>query len=204
MTDLSSPGVRPLLAGLDLREDLLVGEPFERGCDRRLSLALLDQIVEVFDVLKVMLPDLVDRLGDGLVPIGERDDAHRLREVGVARRADQQPVRLVARLVDARPEPGLPAVAMPEGVHLGLGRLDHRPLGLAFAAHPDLGQVAAGPPFVDPERRGGRSVVPLVDEVVPVDVADMALAAGPDEADRDDRLGLLVVVENLPFVSDDR
>jgi hypothetical protein len=150
LTDLSSPGGRPLLAGLDFREEVFVGESLQRGCHRRLTLTLLGQVVEVFDVLEVVLPDLIDRLGHGLIPIGERDDAHRLGEVGITCRADQHPVCLVARLEDARSEPGLPAIAAAEGVHIGLGRFDDRAFRLAFAADPHLGQVAAGPAFVDP------------------------------------------------------
>ena len=98
--------------------------------------------------------------------------------------------------MDARAEPGLPAVAATEGVHVGLGRLDHRAFGLALAAHPHLGQVTAGPALVDPEVASapGR---PLVHEVIPVDVADMPLAAGAHETDWHDRLRLLVVVDEL-------
>ena len=80
-------------------------------------------------------------------------------------------------------------------------RLRHAALGLAaFAANPDLGQVAAGPPLVDPQLAPlGRAVtLAAVDEIVPVDVPDMAVAAGPHEADRDDRPLLLVPVEELP------
>jgi hypothetical protein len=193
---LVEPRSLPLLPGLDFREDIFVGESLQSGCHGGLTLTLLGKIIEVIDVLEVMLPYLIDRLGHDLIPIRERYDAHRLWEIGVARRANQHAVRLVTRLKDARPEPGLPAVATAKGMHLGLGRLDHLTLGLALATNPYLGKVAACPAFVDPEvaSAGRRS---LMDEVIPVDIPDMPFTAGPHEADRDDRLRFLVVVDEL-------
>src|SRR5262249_57861881 len=38
-----------------------------------------------------------------------------------------------------------------------------------------------------------------VDETIPVDVADVALAASADEADRNDRALALVVIDELPL-----
>src|SRR5208337_3323878 len=71
------------LSRLDFRKDLLIGEPFQCRLHRGFPLPLLDQLVKVLDELQVMLPDLVDSLRNGLVLVGERDHAHRLREVRV-------------------------------------------------------------------------------------------------------------------------
>src|SRR5271165_6324026 len=142
-----------------------------------------------------MLPHLVDSLRDGLVLVGERDHAHRLREVGVARRADEQPVGVTARLLHERTEPEARTIAVPQGIRWQLDRVDDRALGLAaLAPDPDLGEISASPSFVDPKgTTAGRSSA--MGEGVPVDVADVALLACPDETDRHDGLRFLLLVD---------
>src|SRR5271157_3491614 len=144
-----------------------------------------------------MLPHLVDSLRNGLVLVGERDHAHRLREVGVARRADEQPVGVAARLLHERTEPEPRTIAMPEGICWQLDRVDDRALGFAaLAPDPDLGEISAGPSFIDPEgTTAGRSST--VGKGVPVDVADVALLACPHETDRHNGLRFLVPVDEL-------
>src|SRR5208283_3054930 len=152
-------GARGLTAfsRLDLRKDLLIGEPFERRFYRGFPLSFLDQFVKVLDELQVMLPHLVDSLRNGLVLVGERDHAHRLREVRVARGADEQAVGVAARLLHEGTEPESRTIAMPEGIRWQLDRVDDRALGLAaLAPDPDLGEISASPSFVDP---GGRRPV---------------------------------------------
>ena len=198
---LVEPLRRPLLAGLDLREDLFVGESLQGGLPRAASLALLRQVVEVFDVLEVVLPDLIDRLLHGLVPVGERDDAHDLREVGVAGRADQQPVRLVARLVDARARA---RVASRRSARARACRTWSRRSSAARPCTRSAPRLRTGRRWSRARRsRAARRQLPAaaVDEVVPVDVADMPVAAGPHEPDRDDRLCFLVVVDELALRS---
>lgn len=140
-----------LLAGLDLAKDVGVGQVPQGVGHGRLALALPGQFFDVLEVLQVVLPNLVDGLGDDCVAVGQGDRAHGLGEVGVAGGADQESIRLVARLLHAWSEPGLPAVASAEGVDLGRGRVVSLSLGLACAADPHFGEVAAGPEFVDPE-----------------------------------------------------
>src|SRR5271157_4015759 len=192
-------GARGLAAfsRLDLRKDLIIGEPFERRFYRGFPLSLLDQFVKVFDELQVMLPHLVDSLRNGLVLVGERDHAHCLREVRVARGADEQAVGVAARLLHEGTEPEPRTIAMPEGICWQLDRVDDRALGLAaLAPDPDLGEISASPSFVDPEgTTAGRSSA--VGEGVPVDVADVALFACPDETDRHDGLRFLVLIDEL-------
>jgi len=192
-------GARGLTAfsRLDLRKDLLIGEPFERRFYRGFPLPLLDQLVKVLDELQVMLPDLVDSLCNGLVLVGERDHAHRLRKVRVARRADEQPVGVAARLLHERTEPKPRTIAMTESIRWQLDRVDDRALGLAaLATDPDLGEITASPSFIDPE---GTTAVcsSTVGEGIPVDVADVALLACPHETDRHDGLRFLVLIDEL-------
>ena len=86
---------------------------------------------------------------------------------------------------------------MAQGIRWQLDRVDDRALGFAaLAPDPDLGEISAGPSFVDPEgTTTGRSST--VGECVPVDVADVALLACPDETDRHDGLRFLLLVDEL-------
>src|SRR5208337_4967756 len=111
--------------------------------------------------------------------------------------ADEQPVGVAARLLHERTEPEPRTIAMPEGICWQLDRVDDRALGLAaLATDRDHREVSARPSFVDPERTtAGRSSA--VGEGVPVDVADVALLACPDETDRHDGLRFLLLVDEL-------
>src|SRR5262249_51346572 len=93
--------------------------------------------------------------------VRERDDAHCLWEIRVARCPHEHAVRFATGFLGiwSKPRPG--AVTIAEGPRLHACRIDHRALLAAFATHPDLGQIPAGAPLVNPEllaTRGGRRV----------------------------------------------
>src|SRR5262249_55688078 len=101
---------------------------------------------------------------------------------------------LVTALLRVRPQPGPAAVAVPQRPRNGRA---HQGTGLATLAEDEnLRDVAAGAALIHPELAAALRVA-LVDEAIPVDVADVALAAGADEADRNDRALALVVVDEL-------
>src|SRR5208337_3080718 len=116
--------------------------------------------------------------------IRERDDAERLREVGVAGGPDEQPVELVAGLtaVGGRAHPLLAGIASSQGRVVPPGCLADQPAVTAIAANTELGQLPRGPQLVKPEPAVAllRSAV---NELVPVDVPHVAVLAGPDETD---------------------
>jgi hypothetical protein len=70
----------------------------------------------------------------------------------------------------------------------------HRLAALAADVH--LGDVATGAALLDPELPAALRG-PFVDEAIPVDVADVPLAAGADKAERHDRVLLPVLVDEL-------
>src|SRR5262249_19034865 len=150
-------------------------------------------LIEGIDVLEEVLPHLVDRLLQRLIPIRQRDHAHDLREVGVAGVAHEQPVQL-ARLLCVWPKPGARAVAVPE--HSGNCGIVQATLLTTFAADGDLAQVSTRAPLIHPQlaTAGG---LPTVSKSVPVNVADVTLLAGPDETDRHDRAFAPIRVDEL-------
>ena len=89
---------------IDLRECFLVGEAVESGLHLRL-LSLVLKLFKRLDGFKVF-PCCINRLLHGLVAIRKRDDCELLREISVARRADQQSVRLSARFFCEWPSQG--------------------------------------------------------------------------------------------------
>jgi hypothetical protein len=188
-------GSTPAAATLDVGPDVGVLERAEVTGDRRLVLTSeIDQIVEAVDGRVEDVPDLVHGLAHGLVGLGQRDDAQDLGEVGVAGRAHEQAgplgivaVRGLAHLLGVAAEPRAlaPAAAEARGYR---GAWRRRADG--GRRWPRSGcRCRRGRRRCRPRRaRGARgSVGPRrVHEAVPVDVADMAVATGLDEAHRDD------------------
>ena len=93
---------------------------------------------------------------------------------------------------------------MPERLVLKFCGLRHVAFSIAtLATDPNFGQVAAGPTFVDPQLTVLRRAVVLVamNEAVPVNVPDMAAAAGPYKSNRYNR-SLLAVAVDEPSASE--
>jgi hypothetical protein len=157
----------------------------------------IPEIFEAFDEFDV-LPCSSHRLLDRLMAIGERDHAHDLWEVGVAGRSNQEPIRLVTWFLGVRPEPGTRAIAQPKRTLLLKRGLGHAAVGMAaLAANPDLGKITTRPPLVDPQLPTLSRAIALtaVHEIIPVNVPNVAVAAGAHEPDRHDGSLLSVPVE---------
>src|SRR5207247_10237752 len=83
--------------------------------------------------------------------LGQGDDAHHLREICIACRADQQTADVATGLLRVRAEPWPCAITTPESAVLHNCRLRHALLHLPLAATLDFSQIAAGPAFIDPQ-----------------------------------------------------
>ena len=142
--------------------------------------------VGVLDDVKAV-PQCLDHLIDLAAAIGQGQHTDHLREPGVRGGADQQPAGLAAILVRMAPQPGSRAPAHSQRKAREVDRLVHAPRPAALAAHDLLDQVAARTTLVEPQPPATGIVRP-VDELVPVDVVDVALRAGADEPRGNNRL----------------
>ena len=129
--------------------------------------------------------------------VGDMDHAQRLREVGVRRRTVEEAVRLIARVPDPRPKPGLATLTRPQDASPRDRCVGQWPptVVVPLVAHVDLGEVVPGSTLVEPQLAGPVMCVRLADEGVPVDVADVSLHAGLDEPNRHDRHDLAVAIQ---------
>ena len=193
----------PLAKAQHLGERRVAGDAFEgrlhrllelpEHLDLRRGLHVLDQLDDPGDLLA--------QLGAG---IGDVDHACRDREVGVGRGAKEKPHGLAATLVaivsEPRTSPGAQAQRrLPVGEALG-GGAHAEVVAAAAAGDADILKVAGGAGLVEPEDGALAVRVLAVDEVEPRDVVDVALATGPDEADRLDLGGLaLAALALVPF-----
>ena len=186
-------------ARLNLGKDLVVTDPLQRGFDRCPS-ALITKLIKILDDIEEA-PRRIDGPAHDFIPLRKRNHAHQLREVGVRCRADQQPARLPACLFCERPEPGPRAIAQSECAVLQQRCLRHAAFRLAaLAPHPDLGQVTAGAALVHEQLALLLEAVrgSVMREGVPVDVTDVARAAGSHESYWNHRSPLLIPVDELP------
>ena len=129
---------------------------------------------------------LLDGLAYAAVGLAERDHRHRLGEVGVGRRAGEEPQILIAGVARQAPgiEPG--AVAAAATKELGLVEVperDRRPTG---AADGDVCRIRAHAALDPGHRLAAVPVALAVGEPAPVDVLEVAARAGRDEANRVD------------------
>src|SRR2546426_10255244 len=83
--------------------------------------------------------------------IRQRNDAHHLREIGVARSPDQQTADVAARLFRIRPKPGPRSIAASESTVLHDRCLGHASLHFALTANIDLGEIATRSTLIDPK-----------------------------------------------------
>ena len=177
------------------------GEP---GGDRR----LLTQEGELFlglDDLEVT-PELLHRRLDSALLVRQCENAHHLREVRVRCGSDQQSAGQAAGLGGVHAEPRACPGACPESVRLRNGGFVERARLSTFAPHDEVDQVAARPPFVQPELSQTlltRLVVVTtsrMNKATPVQVVDVASRTGTHEARRDDRELLeLATIQSLPL-----
>src|SRR4029079_3165332 len=137
---------------------------------------------------EVAVVDAGDRVPQLRFTVGNRDHAQRLREVGVAGRANQQPVGLglrviaAALLAGAGPEPGLPtaaeaqrsggfSVCTPGGAREGK-RHQRASRSARFTVDVRVAEIAARAALLQPEvaLAGGAAGV---NEPAPVDIVDV-------------------------------
>ena len=178
-----------LLDGLNGSEDLLVGVTLERDfhfgdrskCAEGLAGRGLED-VPVRSHRDLELPPF----------LGKRKGAHNLREVAVARGADEEPELLVAFLVALGSEPG--TLAFARGVRL-VGRRARELLARAARAlHDHLGEVARRS-FEKPQaRRGALAFGMPVREVDPRELLNMPAPARESDGHRLRALLLLALV----------
>src|SRR5690349_14124798 len=90
------------------------------------------ELVEVLDFCEE-IPYGRHSHADHLVAVREGNDPHRLRKVGIARRADEQPTRLPTRFIGVRPEPWPCPIAGAQRPVVDHGRLGHTALLAALA-----------------------------------------------------------------------
>jgi hypothetical protein len=90
---------------------------------------------------------------------------------------------------------------MSECLDVLLRRLKHVPLALAaITADPHFGQITSCAAFFDPKLSATIRFA-LVNELVPINVADMSAATGSHETDRHNRPFFLASSMNFPLVS---
>ena len=160
-------------------EDLGVGERFQALGHGRLPLDDAQRRRAVHDLQVV--PQLGHRLVDRRPAVGQREDAHHLREPGVRRGADEEARRLPAGLGGMRAQPGPRAAAVAERPLVGLLRLVQAAPLAAPATDDEVRQVAARAALVQPELVPA-GVVGAVHEAVPVDVVDVPPGTRAHEA----------------------
>ena len=144
------------------------------------------QGVGVLDDLK-SVPQHFDHLIDLAAPIGQGQHTDHLREPGVGGGADQQPAGLAALLVRMASQPGPRTPTHSQRKAREVDRFVHAPRPAALAAYDLLDQIAARTALVEPQPPATGIVRP-VDELIPVDVVDVALRAGADEPGGNNRL----------------
>src|SRR5450756_974069 len=108
------------------------------------------QVGHLSDDLQVF-PELTDDPFDAGAQIGQREDAHGLREIGVRCRADQQATVLLAGLVRVRTKPWPATGTEAERVELDLAGIGHASPLAALAVRPELREVAARARLLEPE-----------------------------------------------------
>ena len=123
------------------------------GVKRRRDLVLPLDDGEVGGVLHdpEVVPQLADHAIDRGSRVRQRQHADELREVGVRGGADEQAARLAALFARAAAQPGPRAPAGAERFPIVLRGFVETPPFPAFATHDEIGQIAGGPAFVEPE-----------------------------------------------------
>ena len=174
-----------------LGEHSFVGGIGERGVELRNHPEVLQctQIVGRFQPVVVRR----DFRGQPSVKLRQGNDAHRLREIRVARRAHEQPIGFATGFARELPDPRPLALAVAERARAGARSLVQRALLAAVADAEGVADVRARAAFLEPEPTLTRPPA-LVNEPAPVQIVDMAAPAAADEPNRNHRLALAVFV----------
>ena len=156
------------------------------GVKRRRDLVLPLDDGEVGGVLHdpEVVPQLADHAIDRGSRVRQRQHADELREVGVRGGADEQAARLAALFARAAAQSGPRAPAGAERFPIALRGFVETPPFPAFATHDEIGQIAGGPAFVEPELSPA-VVAGVVHESGPVEVVHVASRTGAHEAGGD-------------------
>ena len=133
------------------------------------------------------------------VEFRQGNHAQGLGEIGVARRAHQEPVGLAARLAGISSDPRPLAAAEAEGNGARACRLVQRPFRAAIAYGESIADIAAAAAFLQPQGTLAVCAAP-VDERAPVQIVDMPPPTTAHEAHRHDGLPAAVIVVEAPPV----
>src|SRR6516164_2246900 len=132
------------------------------------------------------IPDSIETCSKPRILFRQRQHTEDLWEIGVARAAYQQTVRLLASLLRVWTEPGSFALAGAEGAALDPQCVVERPRrNPAVAADHRFRDIAGRPPLFDPHRSAAARALLPVSECSPVDIVEMPRWAAADETHRD-------------------
>jgi hypothetical protein len=122
-----------------------------------------------------------------------------LRKISIRGGADQEPAGFPARLCGEWTEPGARALAKPKGALGKNYRITHTSVLAALASYPSLAKIGARSTLINIDLSllacavGGT----LMDEIVPVDIANVARATSPHKTYWDNRAAISVPINIL-------
>src|SRR5437867_8264166 len=179
---------------LDFLKDLVISEPFKRGVHS----SLLSFVAKLLDVLNFgkEFPYGIDWLFHLFLPIGQRDDAHDLREIGIAGGADQQTANVATGFFRIWAQPWPCTIAASKRPVLHDGSLRHAFLQLALAPYVYLSKIAACSAFINPQPAPA-ICLGAVNKGIPINVSNVTGTTSSDETNRHNWTPFLIGIDKF-------